>query len=82
MTDAELLLRAIVFKLNKSTTIEKRSEGKWAVVDNGVLNKSLEWEYEPMPSSRDDEFIARTRFDSIELAVEAAQKAGVTFDDL
>lgn len=41
-----------------------RSEGKWAVTTFGqVLNSSGEWEYEPQPSNRTDEFIKRTRFD-------------------
>jgi hypothetical protein len=45
----------------------KQIEGpaKWAVRRHGdCLNKQGEWEYEPMPSSRDDEFLARCRFDS------------------
>ena len=43
---------------------------KYAVRQHGrCLNKSGEWEYEPMPSSRDDEFYARCRFDSFEDAV-------------
>ena len=28
------------------------------------LSRSGEWEYEPIPSSRDDEFMARCRFES------------------
>ena len=36
---------------------------KWAVRRNGnCLGKGGEWEYEPMPSSRDDEFLERCRF--------------------
>jgi hypothetical protein len=36
----------------------------WAVRDasGSVLNKLGEWEYEPLPSSRDDEFLARCRY--------------------
>lgn len=36
----------------------------WCVrrADGAVLAKDGEWEYEPLPSSRDDEFIARTRW--------------------
>ena len=38
-------------------------EDVWTVVDGGtVLNTFLEWEYEPQPSSRDDNFFSRTRF--------------------
>lgn len=57
----------------------KQLEGpaKWAVRRLGeCLNKQGEWEYEPMPSSRDDEFLTRCRFDSAEEAFAAIQ--GVT----
>jgi len=44
--------------------VEQRSSDLWAVIDTcgEVLNKKGEWEYEPMPSGRDQEFIDRTRF--------------------
>jgi hypothetical protein len=29
-----------------------------------VINKDGEWEYEPQPSSRDEDFFARCRFDT------------------
>lgn len=45
---------------------------KWAVRRLGdCLNKNGEWEWEPNPSSRDDEFLARCRFDSPEEAFAA-----------
>ncbi|MES1979596.1 MAG: Lar family restriction alleviation protein [Pseudomonadota bacterium] len=45
----------------------------WAVRLNGeCLNKSGEWEWEPMPSSRDDEFLARCRFATHTEAIDAA----------
>lgn len=58
------------------TTIERRSAmdkpEKWAVCNLGdVLNKNGQWEYEPQPSSRSDEFIECTRFDTVEEAYEA-----------
>jgi hypothetical protein len=38
---------------------------KYAVRHYGAcLSKDGEWEHEPMPSSRDDEFLRRCRFDS------------------
>lgn len=38
----------------------------WAVVYlSTVLNNEDQWEYEPIPGARDDDFIARTRFDLI-----------------
>lgn len=50
----------------------------WAVLDCGfVLNKDGVWEYEPMPSSRDDEFLDRCRFDTFEDAVKAALQCKV-----
>lgn len=49
---------------------------KWAARLNGeCLNKSGEWEWEPMPSSRDDDFLARCRFDTAEEAIAAVQAA-------
>lgn len=44
----------------------------WAVRHLGnCMNTSGEFEYEPMPSSRDDEFIARNRWPSAEAAYAA-----------
>lgn len=49
---------------------------KWAVRDAGwCLGKGLEWEYEPMPSSRDDDFLARCRFDTLDEAMHAGVEA-------
>jgi len=51
--------------------IEDRGNEKWVISLRGeVLNKQGEWEYEPLPSNRDDEFIERTRFDSPESCLE------------
>lgn len=49
-------------RFNTPITIEKRSETQW-VLSNGssVFNSFGEWEWEPFPSSRTQEFIARTR---------------------
>lgn len=37
------------------------------------INKDLEEEHEPLPSSRDDAFYARCRWDTLEEAVDAAK---------
>ena len=56
-------------------TIEERSTEdsvrRWAVVRGGsVLNKDGDWEYEPMPSSRDEAFLSRCRYTTLEAACE------------
>lgn len=58
------LAQATVFDIGNHRTIESRGGGKWAIKDGGcVLSVDGVWEYEPNPSNRTDEFIARTRFD-------------------
>jgi len=48
----------------------------WAVRFRGdVLNKNGEWEWEPMPSGRDEDFLTRARFDIAEEAIAAAIRA-------
>lgn len=45
----------------------------WAVRRDGfALNKQGEWGYEPMPSSRTDEFLERCRFADVNDAIAAA----------
>jgi len=49
---------------------------KWAVRRNSsCLAKDGEWEHEPIPSSRDDDFYARCRFDSLTEALAAVERA-------
>jgi hypothetical protein len=48
----------------------------WAVRFRGdVLNKQGDWEWEPMPSGRDDDFIERARFSTAEEGIAAAIRA-------
>lgn len=49
---------------------------KWKVVNIGgsVLNTDGQWEYEPMPSSRTAEYLARCRYASAELALAELDK--------
>lgn len=50
----------------------------WAARRHGdVLNRSGVWEWEPMPSSRDDEFLARCRFGSHAEAIAAVSHVQV-----
>ena len=63
---------ATQFEFNEDVTIEMRRGLKgerWTIARRGFcLNKENDWEYEPMPSTRTEEFIERTRFDSFEEA--------------
>jgi hypothetical protein len=47
--------------------------GGWAITRAGsCFNREGEWEWEPLPSSRDDEYLMRNRYTFVE-AVEKAQ---------
>jgi hypothetical protein len=49
---------------------------RWAVRRlSSCLNSDGEWEYEPMPSSRNDAFYARCRFDTLEAAKRTLESA-------
>lgn len=51
---------------------QKDGSRKWVVCQAGeVLNKKGHWEWEPLPSSRTDNFLQRTRFDSPQEALAA-----------
>lgn len=55
---------------------------KWAVYmrDSWVLTKDFEWALEPIPSSRTDEFLATTRFDTLDEAWSAAEKSAAALE--
>lgn len=66
------------FREDPSVTVELRSRyddpPRWGVLVAGrALNKSGEIEYEPLPSSRDADFLERTRYDNLPDAIQAAQ---------
>jgi hypothetical protein len=64
---------------SNKVTVSLRSDSTtpiWAVVWNGnCLAKDGKWEYEPSPSRRDEAFLARCRFNSLDEAWAAAQAA-------
>jgi hypothetical protein len=71
---------ASVFEIGDATVERaKQRDGSylWAArSESGLcLNKSGEWEYEPMPSSRDDDFLFRCRFATAEEAAAAITNA-------
>ena len=48
---------------------------RWAIKHHGnCLNKNGEWEHEPIPSNRDEDFLARCRYDSFDEACECLAK--------
>jgi hypothetical protein len=64
----EILEKIDVLRIAPRLTVERRVQHdgavKWCVNNQGfVLNTDGEFEDEPRPSSREDDFIARTRFD-------------------
>jgi len=79
-----LFPKATRFSVNKSINIESRGENVWAIcsIFGQCLNKQMEWEYEPLPSSRTEDFIDRTRFYSLKTTYlffeEFARQRGLT----
>jgi hypothetical protein len=48
---------------------------KYAIRNSSsCLNKNGNWEHEPLPSNRDDEFFIRCRFDSLDEVEEIIEK--------
>lgn len=55
--------------------VEYRGDGKWAVIRMGYcLGADGKWDYEPRPSSREDDWLATHRF-GYETALELAKAA-------
>lgn len=74
MTEQEMLARATRFEIAEDVFVEKRGENSWCVsVFGTVVDRDLKRCYEPMPSSRTEEFIAATRF-TLEEAFDIAQR--------
>jgi hypothetical protein len=65
-------------------TVEERHPGRWGVCWLGrCLNADGEWDYEPSPSNREDDWLEAHRFDldtALRLAKEAAP--GVTVNGM
>lgn len=55
--------------------IQRDGSALFAVTQRGwTANKDGEWEYEPIPSSRDDAYLARCRWDDWEMAALMADR--------
>ena len=73
-------LRVLAYELDSwENVIDVRLESvgqldgseKWAIREEGCcLNKQGEWEFEPLPSSRTDDFYDRCRWDTADAALE------------
>jgi hypothetical protein len=64
-------MRPVKYELNGEFGIyvEDRGRGKWAVTHMGrCMDAGGDWDYEPSPSNRTDEWVAQHRFDSPEEA--------------
>jgi hypothetical protein len=67
-------------------TVAWRGQGKWAVIyghggSRTVLGSDGEWDYEPCPSSREDDWLATHRFDlETALRLAAGQAPKVTIN--
>ena len=82
ITDAEMLAMASAFDVipfdadrgvvgaRVEIRLNPTGETLWAIT-NGRMNLSHagEWEYEPLPSSRDEEFISKTRWQTARDAI-------------
>jgi hypothetical protein len=65
-----------------SLTVQWRGFDKWAVTNGGhtCLGSDGEWDWEPIPSSREDDWLAAHRFDletALHLAAEHAPKVTI-----
>ena len=71
----ELLALATRFTLSRDLSIERRGEGKWAVLTStgSRVTQGLEARWEPMPSSRDDDYERDTLF-SLDEAFDLAER--------
>lgn len=50
--------------------MQRDGSSKWAIYEGSrCMNRDGEWEYEPLPSSRDEDFLNWCRFDSPEEAM-------------
>ena len=59
-----------------SVRVEAVGPGRWAVRNmRRCLNKQGEWEYEPQPSSRTEEWLSTVRWDDVDEAIAAAVAA-------
>lgn len=56
--------------------LSRDGEKRWVIARDGSVFNHVEgsWEIEPSPSNRDEDFLADTRFDSLEAAFEIAQR--------
>lgn len=65
-------------------SVERRAPGRWAVCWlSRCLGADGEWDYEPLPSSREDDWLESHRFD-LDTALRLAQEAapGVTVNGM
>lgn len=68
--------RETIFGVTVERCQQRKGPDLWAVRCSGnVLSRTGEWEYEPMPSSRDAAFLERCRFTDLGYAIEMGKAA-------
>lgn len=78
----EKLQYASIFKFDNNLTIESRGHNKWAVCQDGMCySKDGTWEFEPMPSGRGEQFLSRTRYDSLDAAWKVLEQVQKDFEN-
>jgi hypothetical protein len=78
----EKLQHASIFKFDNNLTIEYRGSYKWAVCQDGMCySKDGFWEFEPMPSGRGEQFLSRTRYDSLDEACKILEQVRKNFQN-
>lgn len=66
------LVHSLLLQEGPAPVLAKQKAEQWAICcEPDVLNRRGEWEWEPNGSERDDEFLARTRFDTLDQALDA-----------
>ena len=74
-------LKVLMYEIDEFHTLAL-CEQKWAVrrTSGAVLNKNGFFQYEPLPSSRDDKFLKKCRFDTKKQALDCFFKLHKTIN--
>jgi hypothetical protein len=58
---------------------QRAGEPRWCILSAGyALNRDGDWEYEPIPSSRDEDYRQRTGWATLDAAIDAVRRLQAT----